>query len=125
LLAELGYPSSAEETHARLERLLASDADRVLVSSHGEALLGVGCVHRFLGIHDTEPIALITAIVVTERARGSGVGRVLLGALEEVARAWGCRRVLVTSANHRAHAHIFYERRGYELTGRRYAKSLA
>ncbi len=124
-MAELGYPSSAEETRPRLERLLASDADRVLVAEHEEALLGLGCVHRFFGIHDTEPIALITAIVVTERARGTGVGRALLGALEETARAWGCRRLLVTSANHRSGAHGFYERRGYELTGRRYAKSLA
>jgi hypothetical protein len=37
----------------------------------------------------------------------------------------GCTRVAVVTAHHRSDAHAFYERLGYEHTGRRYGKSLA
>jgi ribosomal protein S18 acetylase RimI-like enzyme len=44
--------------------------------------------------------------------------------LEAFARQHGCDRIIVTTANHRDGAHRFYDRLGYEFTGRRYAKSL-
>ena len=36
----------------------------------------------------------------------------------------GARELVVTSGNHRAAAHAFYESCGYTFTGRRYKKSL-
>jgi GNAT superfamily N-acetyltransferase len=96
----------------------------VLVASRDGEPIGVGSVHRLHGLHDTSAIAFITALVVTERERGTGVGRALLEALEDSARDWGCERILVTSANRRVEAHAFYERGGYEGTGRRFARAL-
>lgn len=124
LLGELGYPSPVDETRRRLVRLLESADDRIVVASRDGEPIGVGSVHRLNGLHDTNAIAFITALVVTERERGSGVGRALLAALEDAARGWGCERILVTSANRRADAHAFYERGGYEGTGRRFARAL-
>ena len=37
----------------------------------------------------------------------------------------GCLAVALTSGNHRHEAHAFYERRGYEATGKRFAKGLS
>jgi GNAT superfamily N-acetyltransferase len=64
------------------------------------------------------------ALVVSERARGLGVGQRLVDAAAETARRWGCNRLLVTTHVRRADAHAFYERIGFELTGRRYVRTL-
>jgi GNAT superfamily N-acetyltransferase len=124
LLGELGYPTESHDTRERLVRLLGSPSDRSIVAELQGEVVGLGCVHRMYGLHDEQAIALIMALVVGERARGGGVGRKVLGALEDVARAWGCERILVTSANRRVEAHAFYERGGYAFTGRRFARSL-
>ena len=44
--------------------------------------------------------------------------------IEREARSRGGQRVLVHSANHRADAHAFYERLGFEATGLRFVKAL-
>jgi GNAT superfamily N-acetyltransferase len=130
LLGELGYPSEAAEVHTRLARVLgaggenAADCVFVAASDKGPDVLGLLSVHRFCGLHDDAPVALITALVVAERARGSGVGRQLVDRAAEVARRWGCTRLMVTTHIRRADAHAFYEHLGFELTGRRYVKPL-
>jgi GNAT superfamily N-acetyltransferase len=67
-------------------------------------------------------IALVTALVVSEEHRGGGFGRRLLEAVDAWGRARGCLKFVVTTANHRAGAHQFYERLGWEWTGRRYSR---
>jgi GNAT superfamily N-acetyltransferase len=52
------------------------------------------------------------------------VGRELVAALEALARSHDCVRISVTSAEHRDGAHAFYQRLGYDYTGRRFAKKL-
>jgi GNAT superfamily N-acetyltransferase len=81
-------------------------------------------LHRFSGLHDDAPVALVTALVVAEHARGLGVGRRLVDRAIEAARGWGCTRLIVTTHIRRAEAHAFYEHIGFELTGRRYVKAL-
>ena len=65
------------------------------------------------------------ALVVGEQHRGRGIGARLLDALEAEAALRGCLAVTLTSGDHRHEAHAFYERRGYEATGKRFAKSLS
>jgi GNAT superfamily N-acetyltransferase len=67
---------------------------------------------------------MITALVVAESARGAGVGRRLVDRAVDTARGWGCERIMLTTHVRRADAHAFYERIGFELTGRRYARAL-
>ena len=141
LLGELGYPSEPERVAARLERLRGPDApdtfDRVFVAAAADAaagptadtgkagsLLGMLSVHRFSALHADAPVALITALVVVPVARGLGVGRRLVDRAVETGRGWGCERLIVTTHVRRADAHAFYERIGFEMTGRRYARTL-
>jgi N-acetylglutamate synthase-like GNAT family acetyltransferase len=49
----------------------------------------------------------------------SGVGTALLRAVEETARAAGCRRLFLITTNDNTHALRFYQRRGYRLTALR------
>ena len=124
LLGELGYPSQPEGVRARLARLLAREGSRVFVAERAARVLGVLGLDRMPVLTSRSDIAMIIALVVTESERRSGVGRLLLAREEDEARAWGCGRIMVTSAEHRADAHTFYQRLGYEYTGRRFAKGI-
>jgi GNAT superfamily N-acetyltransferase len=129
LLGELGYPTEADRVRARMTRLLTGgnngrDAVFVATGSSTAEAIGVLALHRFAALHDDADVALIMALVISERARGRGVGRQLVDAASQTARQWGCSRMLVTTHVRRADAHAFYERIGFELTGRRYVKTL-
>jgi GNAT superfamily N-acetyltransferase len=66
----------------------------------------------------------LTALVVREPSRGQGIGHRLVAAAEEIARGRGCRRIEVTSAEHRTDAHDFYRHLGYAETSRRFIKHI-
>ena len=55
----------------------------------------------------------ITGLVVAPEARGNGVGRTLVMALEQWARARSLRVIAVRSNVARAESHPFYERLGF------------
>jgi GNAT superfamily N-acetyltransferase len=63
-------------------------------------------------------------LVTTEAARGQGVGRELLAALRDKARAGGCRVLDLDSGVHRADAHRFYMREGLTISSFHFARAL-
>jgi GNAT superfamily N-acetyltransferase len=73
-------------------------------------------------INHAAPIGQLSLLVVDETWRSRGVGRLLVEAVERWTRERGCHRIVVTTALRRTDAHAFYERIGYQHTGRRYAK---
>jgi ribosomal protein S18 acetylase RimI-like enzyme len=74
---------------------------------------------------DDDPVAKLSAIVVDQRYRQQGIGEALVSAIEQRARTIGCCLIFLTTAEHRAGAHAFYRRLGFEETGRRFAKPLS
>lgn len=125
LLGELGYPALPDAVHARLERLRGASRAEVLVAEQAGEVCGFATVHAHDSLNRDDPSAQLTLLVVAARARSSGVGRRLVQAAESWAVQQGARRLLVTTAVHRAGAHVFYEKLGYQLTGRRYARDLS
>src|SRR5258706_8286102 len=81
LLGELGFPASAATVAARLEQLVGAGV-RVFVATRDQTTLGVVTIHVTPMLHRASPAGRITALVVTERARGQGVGRALVEAAE-------------------------------------------
>ena len=63
---------------------------------------------------ESDPHAEIGGLVVDERARSRGVGRVLLAAAEAWAARQGLREVALRSNILRERAHDFYRRLGYD-----------
>jgi GNAT superfamily N-acetyltransferase len=124
LLTQLGYPTQPTAVEARLERL-AIVGDRVLVADLDGGAVGVAHLQVAPAIERDRPAAKIGALVVDAAYRGQGVGRALVQALEDEARARGCEVLFVTTAEHRDDAHAFYERVGLEQTGRRYGRTLS
>lgn len=124
LMTQLGYPSDPGDIPGRLERLIADPDVLVTVAEHDGGVVGVVTGHVIRALHKTEPVAMLTALVVLERARGHGVGRQLVAHVEQWARARGATTISLTSALRRVEAHAFYKQLGYEHTGVRLAKSL-
>jgi N-acetylglutamate synthase-like GNAT family acetyltransferase len=124
LVAQLGYPVSAEAIGERVQRLAESDADRLVVAERDGTVVGLAALHVSLAIEYDEPAAKLSAIVVEESERRRGIGEALVTELEREARARGCCLIFLTTAERRDDAHAFYRRLGFEETGRRFAKPL-
>jgi GNAT superfamily N-acetyltransferase len=125
LLEQLGYPTTIGEADARLARLALSPADHVLVAERaGVGVAGLLVLHRAPVLHQAGDVAFIMALVVDEAQRGRGIGEHLVRWAAALARDYGCVRLHVTTHLRRADAHAFYERLGFEHTGRRYVMAL-
>ncbi|HLB18102.1 MAG TPA: GNAT family N-acetyltransferase [Gaiellaceae bacterium] len=123
LLGQLGYETEASAVPPRLERLVIV-GDRVVVAVLEEEVVGVAHLHASPTIEHERPAAKISALVVDESHRGEGIGRALVDALEEEARARRCVLLFLTTAARREDAHEFYRRVGLEETGTRFTKAL-
>jgi GNAT superfamily N-acetyltransferase len=124
LLAELGYPTSANALPERLRAIKAEGGAVFLAVDAVDTAVGLASVASHSTLHADAPVAYITALVTSAAARGGGVGRALVAAAEQWAREKGCVRLSVTSAEHRADAHAFYPRCGMPYSGRRFSKTL-
>jgi N-acetylglutamate synthase-like GNAT family acetyltransferase len=124
LVGQLGYPASVEAVARRVNRLAASEADRLVVAELEEQVVGLASVHVSLSVEYDQPAAKLSAIVVHGSCRRNGVGEALVRTMEEEARARGCCLIFLTTSERRGDAHTFYRRLGFEETGRRFAKSL-
>ena len=106
-----------------LEPLLRENWGGPLIASRGRLLdarqlpgLWVGEEDRLVGYllyhpeGDQWEVALLEAL-----EQGRGVGSSLLGAVEELARRCGCKRLWLVTTNDNIHALAFYQRRGFVL----------
>jgi GNAT superfamily N-acetyltransferase len=99
-------------------------AESSLVADRNGHVLGVVTVHVTPVLHRPTPVGRVTALVVTEKARGQGIGRMLVEAAERLLAERGCHLVEVTSNQQLTDAHEFYRRLGYEATSLRFKKVL-
>lgn len=124
LLGELGYPVGAETLASRMDRLRGRADQFVLMAEDAVGAVGLLALHVFPLLAYDRDVGMIMALVVTERARGTGVGRRLIERAETIAKLLGAGRLIVNTHVRRADAHAFYERLGFEFTGRRYVRSI-
>jgi GNAT superfamily N-acetyltransferase len=125
LLNELGYTTSEHQARARLAKLHAEPRTSVLVAENAAGeVVGLAGVRAENLLERDRPAARLIALVVAERQRRRGIARKLVDAAEAEARAFGCTRIVLTTADRRDDAHAFYVAAGYEQTGRRFAKEL-
>jgi GNAT superfamily N-acetyltransferase len=72
-----------------------------------------------------QPYAWVPDLIVTDNARGKGIGAALLSRAEEVAREVGASALGLESAHWRTGAHQFYLRQGMADAARHFIKVLA
>ncbi|MEO5590807.1 MAG: GNAT family N-acetyltransferase [Gemmatimonadaceae bacterium] len=124
LLDELGYPTSPAAIPSRLAALHSENGTVLLAVDISKSPLGMICLARHAVLHDSGPVAYITALVVATQARRRGVGRQMVQAAIKWAAAHGCVRLSVTSAERRTDAHVFYPACGLRYTGRRFSTAV-
>lgn len=95
-----------------VEALLADPAVTMLIARDGEAL--TGCVA--VTVKGTT-LAYLGMLCVAPHLQSSGIGRRLLDAAEDCARAHGIVAMEMTVIDSRAALIAWYERRGYARTG--------
>lgn len=113
LCAQLGYPATASEVTHRLG-LLAERGDAATFVAEDEQEDVVGWIHvcgRVLLA--AAPYAEVAGLIVDERLRGQGIGRLLLEEAEGWAAARGYDEIRLRSHVAREGAHAFYERQGF------------
>lgn len=114
LAAELSYPCSAAEMRARLQPLLESDSDAVLVAQADDGVVGWMHVTRMESL-ESDPHAEIRGLIVAERVRSRGVGALFVAQAIEWARERALPKVRVRTNETRQRTHVFYEREGFSL----------
>lgn len=123
LLKELGYPIDNESIREKIITFSKKETEFILVAERENNVEGVLSFHMIPMFHALGNAGRITSLVVTEKFRGMGIGRRLI----EHAEAWAwekdCKKIEITSGDHRINAHGFYEKNGYKLEDRRFLKT--
>jgi GNAT superfamily N-acetyltransferase len=132
LLVELGRgvaAGTADDTTHQMQfagHLRRIDSVTLVAEDPGSPGLVLGVVdmeyHQRLGDH--RPQARVNDLVVTETARGRGVGRALLSRAEELARKRGCFRMALVTAGWREASLSFYAKEGWANHGAWFVKPL-
>jgi GNAT superfamily N-acetyltransferase len=98
----------------RLAELETSADAALFVADRGDRLAGTVlvalCPDAMFG---RRPFAVVENVVVDAAARGQGVGKALLAAVERFCLAADCSKIMLLSAIERTDAHAFFERQGY------------
>lgn len=118
-----GYAMTRAEMLERLDFVNASPVDWLFVCETELGVVGVLSFRLREQIERPGRYGEIYAIVVDERARRQGIGRVLMEYAEDLARQHACNGTwLVSGFKRKDEAHRFYADLGYEITGYRFVK---
>jgi GNAT superfamily N-acetyltransferase len=124
LLTEIGWfevfkneslEESTQRVRAELELCLADDSHLVCVAQSEEGkVIGYVSVHWLPYLFMHGPEAYVSELFVRDSARGRGVGRRLLQAVETEARSRGCTRMSLTNLRRReSYKRQFYVKAGW------------
>jgi GNAT superfamily N-acetyltransferase len=125
LLGELGYPTTPQAFGRRFERLAREPATWLFVAERRGRVVGLAALRVMALVERDEPVGRLIALVVTEDARGAGIGRMLVAHVEQRARREGCTELDLTSGDRRDGAHAFYRRLGFVDVSRRFVKPIS
>jgi N-acetylglutamate synthase-like GNAT family acetyltransferase len=111
----------------RIEALQDDPANRLLVAEVDDQVRGTAfltiCLDPMYGFH---PYGVVENVIVDPSARGSGVGRALMVAIEDAARTAKCTKLMLLSSVSRVEAHAFFSAIGFDPEKKRgFVKYLA
>jgi GNAT superfamily N-acetyltransferase len=110
LTSQLGYSASEASLRTRVERIVDSNNDCLLVAERPDGEL-VGWIHGFLcQLLESDYRVEIGGLIVDEHCRRTGIGRRLVQAIETWAAEQGATELSVRCHEARSESHKFYEK---------------
>jgi GNAT superfamily N-acetyltransferase len=120
LAAQLGYPTASKDVIARLRRLKGKTDERVIVAAdNGSRVVGWTTVRITKHMY-SDPFVELSGFVVDQGARGMGVGKTMMSAVENWARERSISTVRLNANVMRTEAHKFYKAVGFENVKQQY-----
>lgn len=115
LCHQLGYPISQEYVHRFLEKVPHQEDHAFFVAELRDGEV-IGWVHMYiLPLVIVERCAEIGGIIVDDRYRQRGIGRLLISQAEIWARERDCRLMRIRSRIEREYAHAIYKEIGFKI----------
>ena len=98
-----------------LQILIDSPLNQIEIAYEGESQSIIGSVHLIQEIPDTLYFGMLT---VEPRAQAKGLGKIILKHVENIALRYGLKRIRFTVIPNRTELVAFYQRRGFNATGK-------
>ena len=113
LLEALGRPAVTEATEADAraiyeQQIVQPDTHHIVIEDRDGAVVAFASMHFRGRLNQVSEEAWIPDLIVDERARRQGLGRMLLDEAERRARERGCHALTLESGYQRAEAHHMY-----------------
>ncbi|HMI01909.1 MAG TPA: GNAT family N-acetyltransferase [Pedobacter sp.] len=124
LLEQLGYPTENGLVARRLSLLANNDEHLDAVVEMENEVFGFMSLHFIPQIAFDAEYAVISYLVVDDKARSLGIGKILEEYAVEIAAKRGCKRIFLHSNARRTDAHRFYLRQGYQEYAKAFVKYL-
>lgn len=123
LLNQLGYEQSVKVTKGTIANLDKRNDEIFVYQFEGDVVAVMSLIY-FDYFPSSERICRITAIVVSDRVRGKGVGTELIDFAKEVADKKGCTQLEVTTSLKREKTQKYYASIGFDKSSYRYIQPL-
>lgn len=108
---------SMEEYRRVFAEFSAMPGYELLVAEDSNTIVGTTVLAILPGMaHGVSPFAVVEYVVVDEKWRGQGIGRVLMEYVISRAKDAGCYKIMLTSDKRRTGAHEFYRALGFEAS---------
>jgi GNAT superfamily N-acetyltransferase len=112
LCNQLGYEATPDQVVKRLTHLLNHSDYCVFVVSANETI--IGWIHGFYSLRvESDPFVEIGGMVIDEKYRNKGVGRLLIKKVTEWAHLKECNHIRVRCNIFRKETHQFYHAMGF------------
>lgn len=111
-------PQPSPEAYQRAFREINSTTGYwLLVAEEDGEILGTAVMAILPGIaHGVSPFAVVEYVVVDEKCRRRGIGKMLMGYIIARAKEAGCYKITLTSNKKRAEPHEFYHSLGFDAS---------
>ncbi|MET0091838.1 MAG: GNAT family N-acetyltransferase [Candidatus Thiodiazotropha sp.] len=110
---ERDFDVDPERQRTGLELLLASDGAQIFIATITDRVVAMATVQRVISTAEGGPVAWVEDVVVDESCRAQGIGRALLGHLQDWCAASNISRLQLVADRDNRPALDFYRRQGW------------